>query len=290
MKKESIKNLIIENRPSIARVETLCSSSSRNHTHKGYHNHNGYQLVIVVRGSIEFMINSILHRVDSGHIVMIGSDLPHGAVTVSVDVKIILIHIPYISLLWCANIPELERSVQFIKNSQFGYLFSSSTLHKKAITVSKRLQKSDGFQRVSHLFKLFDMLSKDPTVEHLVTNPDQQPPQSQHRQQTSIERVFDYLYKHFQETLTLEDVAKHANQNPAALCRAFKKKSGYTIFQFANRLRIEQACQLLKGTDQTITQVAFQVGFNSFSHFSTQFQRIVQTSPTKYREKANTLN
>lgn len=126
-------------------------------------------------------------------------------------------------------------------------------------------------------------------MERLVTNPNQQPI-LHNPHQAATEKAIDYLYKHFQKELVLEDIAKYANQNPSALCCSFKKRTGYTIFQFANRLRIEQACQLLKSTDLNVTQVAFQVGFNSFSSFSVQFQRIVHLSPTEYWEKADTLS
>ena len=85
----------------------------------------------------------------------------------------------------------------------------------------------------------------------------------------------------------MEEVAQAANQNPTALCRSFKRVAGCTILQFLNRLRIEKACQLLQSTDMTVSQIAFQVGFNTFAHFSTQFKSRLGLSPTDFRNKLN---
>ncbi|WP_074435132.1 helix-turn-helix domain-containing protein [Bacteroides timonensis] len=74
-------------------------------------------------------------------------------------------------------------------------------------------------------------------------------------------------------------------QNASSLCRAFKKACGSTIFQFINRLRIEKACSLLKNTDLSITQIAYQVGFNSLAHFNNQFKKFARTLPGVYRKQ-----
>lgn len=284
MKNEVVKDILVDKSQSIVRVDVISASTTPNHAPRGYHYHNCYQIVIVEKGYIEFMVNCMLQRVNCGAIIMVGSDLPHGVVSFSDDIKVTLLHIPHTTISWCSCIPELEKSVQFIRESQFGYIFKSNSLHKKTILISRKLQKSSGFQQMSVLFELLDLLSKELAVERLVTNPDQQPI-LHNPHQAVIEKAIDYLYKHFQEELVLENIAEYVHQNPSALCRAFKKRTGYTIFQFANRLRIEQACQLLRSTDLNVTQVAFQVGFNSFSCFSVQFQRIVHLSPTEYREK-----
>ena len=58
-----------------------------------------------------------------------------------------------------------------------------------------------------------------------------------------------------------------------------------TIFSFINKLRIEKACVLLKSTDLNISEIAFEVGYNTISNFNAQFQHFTQMSAKQYRDK-----
>jgi AraC-like DNA-binding protein len=49
------------------------------------------------------------------------------------------------------------------------------------------------------------------------------------------------------------------------------------------RIRVQAACQRLDETDQPITQIALEVGFQSLSAFNANFRRVMQTSPIEYR-------
>lgn len=54
---------------------------------------------------------------------------------------------------------------------------------------------------------------------------------------------------------------------------------------FINKLRIHEACELLKNTNLSVTQIAFDCGFGSSSFFSTQFRQALGKSPSDYRRK-----
>lgn len=94
----------------------------------------------------------------------------------------------------------------------------------------------------------------------------------------------DHFHRHYTEEHTLDEIAAYANQNKTALCRAFRKATGYSVFQFINRLRVERACELLRNTDESITDIACQVGYNTFSHFNLQFHAVMHFPPSKYRK------
>ena len=285
MKSQPTSNTVADNIQTIVQVDHISSANRLGVGNKGYHYHNCYQLVIIERGNAEFMINCMLQKIEQNTALMVGNDLPHGILNLSDDIKATIIHIPHTSLMWCANIPELEQYFQFIQNSRFGYRFSSPVLVRRIIAISRKIKSSLGFAKVHHLFEMLDALSKDTSITHLLTNPHLDTDASFTKYQTATERAFSFLYQHFQESVSLEEVAKYANQNASSLCRAFKNKSGCSIFQFANKLRIEKACQLLHNKDLSIEQIAFQVGFNTFSHFSAQFKKATHTSPTEYRKK-----
>ncbi|HAC21760.1 MAG TPA: hypothetical protein DCF91_06635 [Porphyromonadaceae bacterium] len=280
---QAVENLIVNKFHKIAEVKTV-GIGSNDKPFKRYHYHNCYQIIIVKRGEAGFMINGVLKSINSQTVLMLGSDIPHGIMNFSTDIEGSVIHIPTSLLSPYKSIPELANAMQFIHDSQYGYQFNSSLLHRKVSNLCAKLVRSSGFEKMSCLFQILHLLENDPTVERLVTNPEQEQPLQKGNYHTPIERAFNYIYDHFEHDITLEQIAKYANQNPSALCRTFKKACGYTLFQYINRVRIEKACQLLHTTDLPIAEVALNVGFNSFSHFSVQFQRVTNQTPTQYRE------
>lgn len=92
-----------------------------------------------------------------------------------------------------------------------------------------------------------------------------------------------YIHAHLAEAMTLECVAKAVNVSPFHFCKIFKRATGLTFTDFVNRARVEKAKRMLMKPTARITEVAYDVGFQSLSHFNRSFRRIASESPTEYR-------
>lgn len=92
-----------------------------------------------------------------------------------------------------------------------------------------------------------------------------------------------FISNHQTEDITLSDVAKTINVSPFYLCKIFKRGTGLTLIEFRNRLRIESAKKLLATSNQGVSEIAYDVGFQSLTQFNRLFRRIVGQSPTIYR-------
>ena len=79
-------------------------------------------------------------------------------------------------------------------------------------------------------------------------------------------------------------MADYVKQNPSALCRYFKQRTDKSIFQCLAEIRIEHACKLLSYSNLSVSQIAFESGFNSVPYFIKQFQSITEKTPGEYRE------
>lgn len=99
----------------------------------------------------------------------------------------------------------------------------------------------------------------------------------------AVNKVYAYLYNHFKEKVNLEEIAKFVKQNPSALCRYFKQRTDKSIFQCLAEIRIEHACKLLTYSNMNISQVAYESGYNSVTHFIAQFEKITKRTPSEYR-------
>lgn len=91
------------------------------------------------------------------------------------------------------------------------------------------------------------------------------------------------MYNHFKDSISLSDIAAYVKQNQSALCRYFKKRTDKSIFQCLAEIRIEHACKLLAYSEMTISQVAYESGYNSLTHFISQFERLTTQKPSEYR-------
>lgn len=92
-----------------------------------------------------------------------------------------------------------------------------------------------------------------------------------------------FIHAHLGEAMTLEAVARAVNVSPFHFCKVFKRATGLTFTDFVNRARVEKAKRLLMKPAARITEVAYEVGFQSLSHFNRSFRRIASESPTEYR-------
>lgn len=80
-------------------------------------------------------------------------------------------------------------------------------------------------------------------------------------------------------------MAKAVNTSTFYFCKLFKKETGLNFTEYLSRVRIEKAKNLLLNPNLRISEVAFDVGFQSLTHFNRIFRRIAGESPTQYREK-----
>lgn len=88
------------------------------------------------------------------------------------------------------------------------------------------------------------------------------------------------------ERFSLEDTAAHFNLNKDYLGKLFKKEMGQTFSNYLNGVRIEEAKRLLRETPETVTAIAFEVGYESLDTFQKSFKRVTGTTPSQYRGRS----
>ena len=94
-----------------------------------------------------------------------------------------------------------------------------------------------------------------------------------------------FIHDHLAEPMSLEAVAGAVNVSPFHFCKLFKRATGLTFTDFVNRARVEKAKRMLMKPAARITEVAYDVGFQSLSHFNRSFRRIADESPTEFRSR-----
>ena len=98
----------------------------------------------------------------------------------------------------------------------------------------------------------------------------------------------EFVREHYTEKLSLERVAASVHISVFHFCKLFRKATGTTFTVFVSRTRAEKAKELLINPNLRISEIAFNVGFQSITHFNRVFKKLVGESPTSYRERLPT--
>lgn len=101
-----------------------------------------------------------------------------------------------------------------------------------------------------------------------------------------VSDVLDHINAHLSEPLRAEDLAVRAGLSVYQLDQRVRALYGLSLAQYITRGRIEQACHLLRQSDEAISQIALTCGYGDQTAFTRQFRRSVGLAPGAYREVA----
>ena len=93
-----------------------------------------------------------------------------------------------------------------------------------------------------------------------------------------ITKAVDYLKQNYNTEIRLEDIAVKSFTSKNYLSKLFKEVTGMNFSEYIHKIRINEACSLLRSTDQSVSSIAEQVGFNDMKFFYEIFRRITGTT------------
>jgi len=98
-----------------------------------------------------------------------------------------------------------------------------------------------------------------------------------------VQRAREYIEKHKTEAIALADVARAAGASVFHFCKVFHKSTGLTFTDYVARVRLEDARTQLLNPNRRISEIAYDVGFQSLTQFNRTFKRVFGQSPTEFR-------
>jgi AraC-like DNA-binding protein len=120
-------------------------------------------------------------------------------------------------------------------------------------------------------------------AQHLAMLSNQVFIQQENAEPPVITKARAYIHEHQTEELSLGQVAKAVNMSSYYFCKMFKKVCGINFTDYVARVRIEKSKNLLLNPNLRVSEIAFEVGFQSLTHFNRVFKKILGQSPTDYR-------
>jgi AraC-like DNA-binding protein len=120
-------------------------------------------------------------------------------------------------------------------------------------------------------------------AQHLAMVSNQVFIQQENSEPPVITKARAYIHEHQTEEIKLGQVAKAVNMSSFYFCKMFKKVAGINFTDYVARVRIEKSKNLLLNPNLRVSEIAFEVGFQSLTHFNRVFKKILGQSPTEYR-------
>ena len=122
-------------------------------------------------------------------------------------------------------------------------------------------------------------------ADHLSMKSNQIAVQTANAEPPVITKAKQFISEHHTEDLSLGQLAAAVHTSIFYFCKLFRKVTGTTFTEFVSRTRIEKAKNLLLNPNLRISEIAYEVGFQSLTHFNRVFKNVVGESPTGYRTR-----
>jgi AraC-like DNA-binding protein/ligand-binding sensor protein len=121
-------------------------------------------------------------------------------------------------------------------------------------------------------------------AEHLASLANQIVLENTHSEPFLLQRTKAYINEHLDEEISLSELARRVGSSKFYICKLFKRCMGLTFTEYRARCRVERAKKMLLEPNRRVSEVAFDAGFQSLTHFNRIFRRFVGESPTDFRE------
>lgn len=102
---------------------------------------------------------------------------------------------------------------------------------------------------------------------------------------TEVLKAQTYIEHHFQQDISVEQVADHCNMSKRNFIRRFKLATQYTPLEYIQQVKIEAAKKRLEDSQQSIQTLMYEVGYNDSKTFRDVFKRLTGVTPQMYRQK-----
>lgn len=249
-----------------------------------WHYHSELELAFIMNGKgVRYVGNSIENFYDE-ELVLLGSNLPHTWNTTAdqehpVNAIVIYLKEEFFDKIWMQSIEfeairnlatsmnkgiKVDSSVATALKQKFFNLLNASPFDKLMILLQilQELAHNSGFRFLCEQEFTGDLNDTD---------------------KTRINAVYNYIQTHYQEQVSLADIASKLNMSEEYFSRYFSKTMKKPFFEFLNEYKINKACKLLIETDKQISEICYAAGFESIPFFYRQFKKFKDCQPKTYR-------
>lgn len=172
---------------------------------------------------------------------------------------------------------------RMIERAQRGLAFPEPAIQILREDIINLARSNDSFASVIRLFNLLYRLSLVDDARELSSS--SFVGARQENEDDRVQRVKDYIAKHYMHNISLQDMANLVCMAPDSFTRFFRNKTGRTPNRFLIDYRLGIAARMLITSQQSVSEIGFSCGFNTLSHFNRLFRESKGCTPSEFREQ-----
>lgn len=254
------------------------------------HWHEDLEYILIVKGHAEMMVDKKRIFLEEGEGIFINGGTLH-AVELSEKTNALIRSVVFHPrLIGALDSIYYQKAIQpFYKNNRVPYCIVS--LHEPwqrecnhcVNEAWEALESEEAFHEItvrSSLTKALCLLASNQSFPTTTGSTQQE------TQANRMKTMLEYIEQHLEEEVSLDDLVKITYSSKSSVLRTFEEYLGTSPMQYIKSLRMKQAAQLLKNTNEKCNTIAEACGFHDVSYFNRTFKSAYGCSPIAYR-KAN---
>lgn len=247
------------------------------------HWHGEIELIRIIEGKLNVKLSSNEYIASPGDVIVVNSETVHGAYALSDCVyECIVLHMEMLSVE--------DSGCRFFIDSVLNHEYhiteynpnKNDSFHKAINTLFEAMKNpSSGykFKVIGALYELFGIIVDEhlylPVSSTFIPGDKNVP---------KLKNVLSYIRGNYHKQINLDDMAKCAGMSTKYFCYFFKELTRKSPVEYLNLYRIERATRKLMNSDLSVTEIAYNCGFNDLSYFIKTFKSIKGVTPAKYRK------
>lgn len=248
------------------------------------HFHPEYELNFVGNGKgVRRVVGDSIEEIDDLELVLVGPNLHHGWINYHCNSK----DIHEITIQFHEDLFQHEllsrRIMKPIKDmfdrSIHGILFSKK-ITQELYPRLKKVSKLDGMDYFLELVSILHDLAISRN-QHLLST--YTVSRDSFENSDKIKVIYEFVQEHFNKKITLSEAAELVNMSNVSFNRFMKKRTGKTFVDYVNDVRIGYAAMWLIEKDISVSEVAFNCGFNNIANFNRVFKKLKNCTPSQYK-------
>lgn len=290
MSQQTNKNALYQKLPPAQGSSFVVNRYTTPYFETAWHFHEEYELIYCEECFGKRFIGNSFAEFYQGDMAFIGKNVPHtfladqsfyqpGAMIKPSSIVIqFLENFLGSHFFYC---PEMTGMRQILSLSMNGLMITGETNKKiKAILFNMLNEGTTG--RLTHLIEIFGILATSSELQPLSAKTISGINVSD---SLKMNKVLEYAVANYKENITICDAAALMNLSESAFCRYFKSRTQKSFLGFVIEIRLNEACKLLKETNQSILDICYETGFKNLSNFNRLFKKQHNKSPLDYRRQ-----
>lgn len=244
------------------------------------HWHIEFEIIRILKGNFQLSIDEQEFTVNEGSAILVPAGAVHSGTPCNCTYECIVFDMNMLMNKNDACCKFVRKVIDHEVEPSYIYTESYNDIHQTIWSMFDAIaSKKDGYQLVV-LGALYQMIGL--IFSHRYYNPAPEQPPRNHKRIVQLKAALEFMESSYNKQISLEEMAGSINMSPKYFCRFFQEMTHRTPIDYLNYYRIERACYQLLTTDQSITEVAYNSGFNDLSYFIKTFKKYKGTTPKKY--------